>query len=807
MKAKIKFTKKIIMQTLVLAGVTEGVQAFEIEEVVVTVQKRAESLQDVPVSVSAMSADELEGLKLRDTTEIASQVPNMQISTPMGDSMPVISLRGISMDDFSLNQSSPVAIYVDEVYKGNPALQSMQMFDLERLEVLRGPQGTLYGKNTTGGAVNFITKKPNFETAGYLTVGYGNYDRKEVQGGYETTLIDDKLAVRAAGSWAERDGWKENKLPGGNDANGIDEWGARLTFAYTPSNEIEAVLRLSASESDPYNYAYTVSPGAAGAGAGAYELFNNAAAGLPALLTVTPPSGAPQASYFRSAGLDDFDIEEDRVEKRNVENQAASLTVNWDLSDQYTLTSITSWDDGEFFSPEGDGTSLSVLAIDYAADVTQIAQDLRITSDLEGPFNYIAGVYYTEEEVDAPVNIPLFADVDFNVDGALDWEDCAEPLAIAAGFGALTPEGAATEATLAVLNGVDPSIPASLAAFAGSGCQLRNSYEQTRTSAAAYFDGRFDLSEAMTLRFGIRYTEDETELENFEASYYGSDNVNVSQLLTGGPNITQATLPQDSFTDREWTGKLGLDYTPANETLVYASYSRGYRSGAFNGQAFNDPSETVPVEPEILDAFEVGFKSELLDNRLRLNGAAFYYDYNDQQFLDIDAATATQRLVNIDSSTISGFELELTAVLTEQLMLRSGLGWLDTEVEEGVVKGQDVKGNELVQAPELSFNLALDYDLPVGDIGTLIFHADANWVDDQFFDVQNSALIEQEDYWVSNARVSFNSADDFYSVALWVKNIEDKVYATKPFDLSDFGMVASHIGTPRTAGVELTLRF
>lgn len=802
MNKKTKFSKNLMAQALLIAsaGVVGGTHAFEIEEVVVTAQKRAESLQDVPVSVSAMSADELEGLKLRDTTEIASQVPNMQISTPMGDSMPVISLRGISMDDLSLNQSSPVAIYVDEVFKGNPALQSVQMFDLERLEVLRGPQGTLYGKNTTGGAVNFITKKPGFEDAGYLTVGYGNYERKEIQGAYETTLIDDRLAVRAAGTWTERDGWKENKLAGVDDANGIEEWGARVTFVYTPSNELEAVLRLSASESTPDNYSYTVSPGAAGAGAGAYELFNNAAAGLPAFLGVTPPAGAPQTSYVRSAGLDDFDVEEDRVEARNVENTAISLTVNWDLSDQYTLTSITSWDDGEFFSPEGDGTPLSILAIDYAADVTQVAQDLRMTSDLEGPFNFIAGAYYAEEEVEAPVNIPLFTDVDFNVDGVLNWEDCAEPLAVALGAGALTPEGAATEAVLGGLG-------LSLADFAGSGCQLRNSYEQTRTSVAAYFDGRYDLSDAMTLRFGIRYTEDETELDDYEASYYGSDNVNVSQLLAAQPNISQATLPEDSFTDREWSGKLGLDYTLEGGTLLYTSYSRGYRSGAFNGQAFNDPSETVPVDPEILDAFEVGFKSELLDNRLRLNGAAFYYGYTNQQFLDIDEATATQRLVNIDSSEITGLELELTAALTENLMLRSGLGWLDTEVEEGVVKGENLAGNDLVQAPELSFNLALDYDLPLGDAGIMNFHADTNWVDDQFFDIQNTALIAQEDYWVSNARLSFNSADDFYSVALWVKNIEDKVYTTKPFDLSDFGMVASHIGTPRTAGVELTLRF
>jgi iron complex outermembrane receptor protein len=240
---------------------------------------------------------------------------------------------------------------------------------------------------------------------------------------------------------------------------------------------------------------------------------------------------------------------------------------------------------------------------------------------------------------------------------------------------------------------------------------------------------------------------------------------------------------------------------------LYANYSRGYRNGAFNGQAFNDPSEMIPVESETVDGFEVGFKSELLDRRIRLNGAAFYYDYQDQQFLDIDPATAAQRLINIDSSTIYGLELELTALVTDNFTLRSGLGLLETEVDEGIVKGVDVSGNELVQAPKVNFNLALDYDIPVGDAGFVQLHADTVWVDDQYFDILNTALIEQEAYWVSNARISFYSADDRYSVSLWGKNLEDKRYYSKPFDLSDFGMVISHIGAPRMFGIEGTVRF
>jgi iron complex outermembrane receptor protein len=362
MKTGELFKKTLLAQAVVLCAT--NVHAQQIEEVVVTATKRAESLQDVPVSVSAISGNELGQLGLRDTTQIAAQVPNMQISTPMGDSMPVIAIRGISMDDFSLNQSSPVAIYVDEVYKGHPSLQSVQMFDLERLEVLRGAQGTLYGKNSTGGAVNFITTKPVFVTEGYVTAGYAEFDRKELQGAFETPIIDDTLAVRVAGTWTEMDGWKENKLAGGEDTNAIDEWGARMSLLYQPVDALEMILRISGSKSEPVNYGYTPQAGPAGAGAGLYETFNNAEAGLPALLGVTPPAGAPQQSYFPSPGVGDFDIEEDRTQARSVENTAVSLTVNWDLSDSMMLTSISSWDDGEFFSPEGDGTPNTILAID-----------------------------------------------------------------------------------------------------------------------------------------------------------------------------------------------------------------------------------------------------------------------------------------------------------------------------------------------------------------------------------------------------------------------------------------------------------
>ncbi|PCH94686.1 MAG: hypothetical protein COB83_10730 [Gammaproteobacteria bacterium] len=802
LKFKRSLIYKSFLATLPLLSLANDLHASELEVIEVTARKRVENMQEVPVSISAFTADELNQAKLRDTTEIANLVPNMQISTPMGDSMPVISMRGISMDDFSLNQSSPVAMYVDEVYKGNPALQSAQMYDLERLEVLRGPQGTLYGKNSTGGAVNFITRKANFNTEGYLTLGLGTENRKEAQGAFQTEIIEDKLAMRVAGTWLTQDGWKVNHHADGEDTNAIDEWATRVSFTYQPVDNLEMLLRLSSSKSTPINYGYSVIPNEAGAGAGLYELFNNDSIGLPAALGVTPPANAPQYSYYNSEGFGLNEINESKTQKRNVTNDAISMTINWDISSDYSLTSITSWDQGEFYTPEGDGTPNKILEIDYWSDADQVSQDLRLTSNLNGKFNFIVGMFYSKEEISSPTNIPAFNDVDFNVDGSLDVNDCADPILFAQGLGEYaSASGQVVDATLNYLSTLDPSIPPTLAVFAGLGCQLRNDFDQTRTSLAGYFDGSYELTDALTARLGVRYTSDETTLENFEAAYYGSDNVLFAQT------ITQESLIEDKIEDQVVTGKVGLDYQIDDSAMVYVNASRGYRNAAFNSQAFNAPFEVLPVKPEYVNAYEIGFKSELFDHLLRLNGAAFYYDYQNQQLLDIDPANATQRLVNIDSSTITGLELELIASVTEDFLVTAGLGLLDTKIEEGTVKGVDLKGNELTQAPKANFNLNLDYYLPLTDIGNLRFNLSTTYIGEQYFDVLNSELIKQEAYWLSNGKISFINNDETYNISLWVKNITDEEYMTKPFDFSDFGMVLTHMGTPRSAGIEITVNF
>ena len=221
----------------------------------VTASKRSESLQTVPISVTALTSAQLGQIKLDTASDLVTQVPNLQVNGIVGEGSPLFSLRGVSMFDYSLNQSSPVASYIDEVYKGNFTLFGVELYDLERIEVLRGPQGTLYGKNTTGGAINFITHKPGFETEADIKVGAGNYNRREVEGDLQTAVIPDKVAVRFAFTYTKVDGFIQNVLPGHPDLEGVDQYGVRLSLLWKASDDLTVTMRASKSMQDPQNYA------------------------------------------------------------------------------------------------------------------------------------------------------------------------------------------------------------------------------------------------------------------------------------------------------------------------------------------------------------------------------------------------------------------------------------------------------------------------------------------------------------------------------------------------------------------------
>ena len=466
------------------------------------------------------------------------------------------------------------------------------------------------------------------------------------------------------------------------------------------------------------------------------------------------------------AGLGFFEINSAVAERRLTETDAFSLTVNWNPNENYVVTSITTFDDGAAVNPDdGSGTLDQAVGSVFSVESEQFAQDLRIASNLDGPFDFVAGLYYYREELANTHESYLFLDIDFNLDGAVDFNDCFDPMAVAFGLPP-SPGGAATEALF-------NSLGFSLAGFATLGCNAKNSFTQDKTSTAAYFDGSYELTDALLLRYGVRYTRDDAEQNRFNAHLAGADDVPVFGTINGGSADPLATISGPDFSDSEVTGRIGLDYTMPNGTLFYGSFNRGYRGGAFNAQAYYDPGEVSMADPEFLDSFEVGFKSTLWDGRVRLNGAAFFYNYESQQVISIDTTTFVQTLINLDESEIRGLEVEAAAQLSPAVLVQLGIGVLRTEIKKGILGGDDLSGEDLPGSPELNANAAVDWDLFSTENGRLTLHLDATYQDETLYAFGAG---KGDSYAVFNGRLSFAALDERWGVSVWGRNLSDEEY-------------------------------
>ncbi|MBS0477530.1 MAG: TonB-dependent receptor [Proteobacteria bacterium] len=696
-------------------------------EIVVTAAKRSENLQAVPISVSAIGGDELSKSKVGSVDALVTKVVNLQLTSIVGDNTPIFALRGVSMSDYSLNQSSPVATYYDEVYKGNFAFLGVAMYDLERVEVLRGPQGTLYGKNTTGGAVNLISRTAKLgETSGYATLGYGNYNRFDATGAVNVPL-GDKAALRLAGTYSRADGWFKNVVPGMPDLASTSEYGLRASLVFEPTDRLHFTLRGSTSFQNPQNYGIFAQP----------EAVNR-------------------------AGLSTWQIASNIPDKRRARTWSAALTANYDINDILTLTSITSYDKGSLhFFEDTDGQAIKLLEIPYDDEANQFAQDLRLTSNTHGPFDFILGVYYAREKVFNSTNFQIANGTDFNGDNVINAQDCIDSGLIA--------------------------------------CQFKNRFDQVKKSFAVYSDVKYKVGEHVVLHGGLRYTHDKGEQTGFR-----SDVLDVNGAYLGNL-IPPSNL---SYSTDNLSGKLGIDYQFDRGNMVYASVSRGYRAPSFNAQAFFDPSELTVAKAEKVTSYEVGAKTQFADRRVTLNMAAFWYDYRNQQFINVDPVLATQTLLNIPKSRIYGGEADLTVRATDAFSFHAGLGLLSTKIITGTVSGTDVSGHRLSNAPSMTANLGLDLTVINGGMGKVSLHPDLSYQSNQFFEVINVPRLNQKGYALLGGHIDWESADGRWNASVWGKNLANELYFTSRVDLlAGFGFDYNHIGNPRTYGITVGAKF
>lgn len=728
-----------------ISAESEKKDDLALEKIVVTAQKKVENIQSVPVSVIALGLDDLGNMKMRNTQEIVSQAPNVQMLGSNGDAQLVLGMRGVTQSDYSPNGSGAVALYVDEVYMGaTPLASGVQLFDIERIEMLLGPQGTLYGKNTTGGAANIMTTRPQMNgTSGYIDLGVGNFGYTTVTGALDMELADN-WGARFAFTSSENDGFVDNKLPNTENPSQINEQALRFTLAYE-DDDLDATFRVHQSRSRANHSSILLLEADGGVENGG--------------------GGIGNSGYGRN-NLGFHDTETNRVEEKEFDLSGVNLTLNYYDIDDYTLTSITSYDNGEYFVPEDpDGSPYRLLEDDFKAQTKQFTQDFRISSDFVGPFNFIAGLYYSSDTTDGETRYRWLA----------DFGDGTQPL---------------------------PNTCEDTFFF---GCYYSNKYEQTRTTKAAYLHSTYQLTDDISLTMGLRHTRDSIKVEDYQ-SWYGEAQNSFDQTQDG-PSLGSLGLDgvNEKIDDSNTSGKIGVDWTIDDDLMVYASYSTGYRGSAFNGFAFAQ-EEFTSVKPEELSAWEIGFKSTLQNGRTRLNGAMFNYTYENQQFLIFDAGL--QSLLNAGESEIQGLELQLITQATEKLTINAGIGLLDAEYVELDYAGTDLSGNTLPSAPKVNINVMLDYDLWQSGSLWVQLHYDGNYISKQYFEPFNDNRLDQPAYTIHNARINFSFEDEAHKVGLYVKNLTDEEYATYSVDLTaDWNGLFFFRGAPRTFGIDYKYTF
>ena len=756
------------------AASPQSVSADEaLAEITVTAQRVTERLQDVPVAVTAISATELTERGVRQAGDITSAVPNLLLNSPYGpEAQPTFTLRGVTTQDFSENQSSPVAMYVDEVYKSVGAVQALQIYDLDRVEVLRGPQGTLYGKNATGGAISFYSRNPSLTAYdGYLTAGVGNYSDYSLRGAVGGPIAENGLGWRVALLYEKRDGWVHSIVPGVEPLNGVDALAGRLTFLYRPSDSLTAVLKFSMSRSGgtPYGaHALNVDPVATGF-TGTIGWFDN---------------GAKYAVH------------------KDIRNDSVSLKVDWQVGAHATLTSVTGFDYGRWYEKSDDGGLPITARLDdpntYFSSTNDFSEELRLASRDTGAFSWLAGLYYGRESTHATVQYHFFD-------------------SYALGFFSL-PDGTP-------LYGFDEynnfdQIKDSKAVFLNTTFAVAPTV--TLRAGARFTKDKVSIKNFYALEGGplapgpVGYAPDGST--TLWTQTIGAQPATFSNYQTGlSPQAPTLNLYEDNT---NVSLKAGVDWKPVDDVLAYLSFSQGYRGAAFNGQAFNFPAEANFAAPEKLNSIEIGMKADLWNRRGEFNVAVFHYDYKNQQFLDAftlpGGAGSGFHTFNAPKSRVDGAEFEFRAKPTDDLEIRSALGLLHSRYAELTLHAASrvcCVGNQLIQAPKYNASMGVDWRFARLAAGDLRFMVDGNFYAKQYFDAFNTERIAQGAYGIANARVSFEStAKRGFGVGAWIKNIANRHYLAYGLNQNDkdtgaLGFDYGLVGEPRTYGADLTYRF
>lgn len=731
----IKASTTVLSASVFLAGTAHS---SILEEVVVTAQKREQSVQDVGIAVSAMSGDQMEAMGYDNAQQVTAMAPGVSTIQPNGEANYAIGIRGVANSDFTTNVESPVAIYLDEVYVSQMSGAGFALFDMERVEILRGPQGTLFGRNATGGLAHFISRKPGEELEGYGKVTVGDYSQLKFEGAVGGP-ITDTLSARVAISTHDNDGYITNRL--GEDLNNADDQSARLLVAWAPSDTFELLLSVRGSEQDIRT--------------GFFE--NVSSVGAPGELTPNQPN--PVLGGYLDNDGDVFAGDYDDPGYNDLKTRGYSATMKWD-TDSFSLTSITDYSTVERrYIEDSDASPVSFFNFFLTTDAKQFSQELRIDGETDR-FKWVAGAYYLDLDVN-----------DSN--------------------GGIT----------------DPFIGP--APTPGAEAGLNNPYSSLLESVSVFGQTEFALSDTLRAIVGLRAINDKKDFDyQIEAVEFINPDIRNFDSASNLNSLGVLGSYSGERDDTEWSGRLALDWTPNDDVLVYASWNRGVKGSGFNAPIFplNPPDtdyndETMSFEPEQLDAYEIGAKLSFLGGLARLNGAMYYYDYQDYQAFNIIGLDSLTSNAEADSS---GFELELQASPTEGLDILLGLAYNDINVT--LASGFDTTS---VQSPEWSANAMLRYEWQLG-FGSIAIQGDMNYRSEHIFALTKLDNVTENGYTISNMSLTYTSESAAWTASAFVDNVTDEEYLVQTFDLSTtavFGLTEQYYGRPRWWGVSLKYSF
>ncbi|MEH6711831.1 MAG: TonB-dependent receptor [Paraglaciecola polaris] len=709
-------------------------EKVELEKIVITSQKRSQNLQEVGASVTAFSGDILDELGLQTPKDVAAFTPGLSTTNATSGGTPIFAIRGVGLDDYNINSVSGVGVYIDEVLAGNPAMLSGQIMDVERVEVLKGPQGTLYGKNTTGGAISYISNKPQDYLDGAITLGYSKWNTSSVNGFINSPLTDDINGRLAFSYKKQADGWQED-IGTGIEYGKVDQLALRGMLSLQLSDSTEALLSLRYSQ----DQSLPESPQG-------IDFFASQAGGFSSL-----PNDATRVD------VGDLPLQRDE------EGSGATLHITADFQ-SVSFTSITAWDKYDRFVVDNyNGFSSSVFDFVQDNEVEQVSQEFRLTSTTDSRFSWISGIIYSVDKV--TVN--------------------------------------------------DESTAGAIPAFDVAAFFNTSEYQQTTDSFGAYLHTETELSDALKLTVGLRYSADEKEFVGRSVADFG-----------GGP-FDAAVLDQTED-ESSLTYRLGLDYQLSDDVLIYTNAATGYKTGAFYGSPVTDQRLWSYAKPEELLSLEAGVKLSLLDNRMRINTVLFRNEYDDRQSLILACQSQGQACINgsspdfsdptdlfavsldnIDESEINGAELEIQWLPTNNLSLLGGVGYIDAKVKtpksdlNGVPLATNIpKGATLSQAPKWSYNGIARYEVDINDDFYARFQLAYSYKGEQRAALSDTNAIYGPVKSL-DARIVVGPSGQEWEVALWAKNITDEAGETYAFS-NYLGGKTVYRQRPISFGIEAT---